>query len=66
MHANWGGRAYSEQDIMHAVAPIEQNLQLLGWKAKISINQGLEILKKDTQITPPILENVKPFYLCAA
>lgn len=66
MNANWGGRAYSEQDIMHAVAPIEQNLQLLGWKAKISINQGLEILKKDTQITPPILENVKPFYLCAA
>lgn len=53
MNANWGGRAYSEQDIMHAVAPIEQNIRLLGWKSKISLTQGIEILKKETQITPP-------------
>ena len=52
MNANWGGRAYSEQDIMHAVAPIEQNLKLLNWKSKISLKEGINILMEDTKITP--------------
>lgn len=46
MNANWGGRAYSEQDMMHAVAPIEQNLKLLNWRSKISLKEGIDILKK--------------------
>lgn len=66
MNANWGGRAYSEQDIMHAVAPIEQNLKLLNWKSKIILREGINILMEDTQNTPPFLEKVKSFYLLAA
>ncbi len=54
MNANWGGRAYSEQDIMHAVAPIELNLKLLNWKSKISLEEGISILMEDTRITPPL------------
>lgn len=59
MNANWGGRAYSEQDIMHAVAPIEQNLKLLNWKSKVNLNDGIDILMKDAKFTPPELTNVK-------
>ena len=66
MNANWGGRAYSEQDIMHAVAPIELNLKLLNWKSKISLEEGISILMEDTRITPPLLGNVKSLYLLAA
>ena len=50
MNANWGGRAYSEQDIMHAVAPIEQNQQLLNWKSRIDLEDGVEILKNDYKL----------------
>ncbi len=53
MNANWGGRTYSEQDIMHAIAPIEQNLRLLDWKSKIDLETGIEILMKDVKNTPP-------------
>lgn len=68
MNAQWGVRAYSEQDIMHAVAPIEQNIKLLNWKSKIRLREGLEILMRDSQITPPLipLNNVEHFYLLAA
>jgi len=37
---NWGGRPYRERDIMYAVAPIAKNVPLIGWKAKITINEG--------------------------
>lgn len=66
MNANWGGRAYSEQDIMHTVAPIEQNLKLLNWKSKIDLEKGVEILMKDVKNTPPELTIVKPFSSLAA
>lgn len=38
---NWGGRPYRNMDIMHAVAPISKNIQLTGWKARISLNEGI-------------------------
>lgn len=53
INGNWGGRNYSEQDIMHAVAPIENNIRLLNWKAKIDLYKGIQILKFSN--TPPPL-----------
>lgn len=47
MNADWGGRGYSPSDIMYAVAPICRNITLLNWRAKISLQEGLEILKND-------------------
>ena len=49
MNANWGGRAYSEQDIMHAVAPIEQNLKLLNWQSKVDLDEGILIFKNEVE-----------------
>lgn len=43
MNANWGGREYSTQDIMYAVAPINKTISLLGWKSKITIEKGLDL-----------------------
>lgn len=37
---NWGGRPYRERDTMYAVAPIAKNMPLIGWMAKISIQEG--------------------------
>ena len=41
---NWGGRAYRERDIMHAVAPVEKNQ--CGWKASISLRDGIKRMMK--------------------
>ena len=38
---NWGGRPYRPMDTMYAVAPIAKNLELLKWRAKISIEEGV-------------------------
>lgn len=45
--ANWGGRPYSPSDAMYAVAPINRNITLLGWKASISLKEGIRILHED-------------------
>lgn len=37
---HWGGCPYRERDIMYAVAPIAKNMPLMGWKAKVGINEG--------------------------
>lgn len=37
---NWGARPYRERDTMYAVAPIAQNMPLVGWKAEISLLEG--------------------------
>ena len=42
---NWGGRPYRPMDTMHSVAPIAKNLELLHWRAKISVEEGVEMLK---------------------
>ena len=49
LNGNWGGRDYSAQDVMHAVAPIENNLRYLNWKAKINMKEGIEIFKRDIE-----------------
>ena len=42
----WGGRPYRDRDTMHAVAPIAKNLALVNWKAKIDIEQGVQMMKE--------------------
>jgi len=32
-------------DTMHSVAPIAKNLDLLHWRAKISVEEGVKMLK---------------------
>lgn len=44
---NWGGRPYREMDTMYSVAPIAKNLEILKWKASISIEEGLQIIKRN-------------------
>lgn len=55
LNGNWGDRDYSEQDIMHAVAPIEKNIQYLNWRSKISMREGIKIFKEDISSYPPPL-----------
>lgn len=45
--AQWGGMDYRKFDTMYAVAPIAKNIEILNWRAKISIVEGLNILKQD-------------------
>jgi CDP-paratose synthetase len=47
INANWGGIPYRPLDTMHAVAPIAKNLALLGWRSRISLLEGISILKED-------------------
>lgn len=47
INAQWGGRNYIPSDAMYAVAPINKNISLLGWKAKISLKEGIQILYDD-------------------
>jgi len=47
INADWGKLPYRTNDIMHAVAPISANLSLLGWKSRLSFEEGIKILKKD-------------------
>lgn len=47
MNANWGGREYTAQDIMYAVAPVNKNIEILNWHSKISLEEGLYILFND-------------------
>ena len=45
VNANWGGLSYRPYDIMYAVAPISRNLDLLKWKTKISLEEGIKMLR---------------------
>ncbi|MCL2434532.1 MAG: NAD(P)-dependent oxidoreductase [Lentimicrobiaceae bacterium] len=45
-NANWGGISYRPLDTMYAVAPVNNNMELLNWKTEISLEDGLEMYKK--------------------
>ena len=47
INANWGGLPYRKFDIMHAIAPVKKNMDVLGWMAKIDIRRGMEIFRAD-------------------
>lgn len=42
---NFGGRPYRKRDTMHAVAPIAKNLSLVNWRALISLEEGINMMK---------------------
>ena len=42
---NFGGRPYRDRDTMHAVAPIAKNLSLVNWRAMISLEEGIVMMK---------------------
>ena len=43
---NWGGRPYRPMDTMHSVAPIAKNMELLHWRAEISIEEGVKMMRR--------------------
>ena len=43
---NFGGRPYRERDTMHAVAPIAKNLSFVNWRALISLEEGIRMMKE--------------------
>lgn len=43
VNANWGAFPYRPFDTMYAVAPIAKNLELLEWKSRISLEEGIKI-----------------------
>lgn len=46
LNIEWGGLDYRPLDVMYAVAPTSNN-EYIGWKAKISLQQGIdELIKK--------------------
>lgn len=42
---HWGGRPYRDRDTMHAVAPVAKNIELLHWRAKILLRDGIIKMK---------------------
>lgn len=46
----WGGLPYRERDTMQSVAPTAKNLALLGWKAKISLEDGLRMMLQEQTV----------------
>ena len=38
---NWGGKPYRNSDIMYAVADISTAINMLKWKPKLSLNEGV-------------------------
>ncbi|MDR0682116.1 MAG: NAD(P)-dependent oxidoreductase [Dysgonamonadaceae bacterium] len=51
INAYWGGLPYRQNETMYAIAPIAKNLELLNWRAKISLQQGLDILKEELLVS---------------
>lgn len=47
VNADWGKLPYRKNDIMHAIAPVAKNMEILGWSASISLEEGITILKGD-------------------
>lgn len=50
VNANWGGRPYLDSDVMHAVAPVNSNITLLGWHPSLSLKEGIKILHEDMKV----------------
>lgn len=46
---NFGGRPYRDRDIMYAVAPIAKNIELVNWKSKISLEEGIRMMLNKTK-----------------
>jgi CDP-paratose synthetase len=53
-NVDWGGIPYRPLDTMYAVAPIEKNINLLNWKAEISLEQGIELYNRGHESSLPV------------
>ena len=42
---NWGGKPYRKSDVMHAVADININKELLDWAPVITLEEGIRLMK---------------------
>jgi len=62
VNANWGGRDYSPTDAMHAVAPVNKNITILGWQPRISLEEGTRILWEDVNVNKSKRGGVKQSY----
>lgn len=40
----WGGLPYRPLDVMYAVAPVGRNSETVGWRAKISLAEGVKVM----------------------
>jgi hypothetical protein len=49
LNADWGHLTYRPLDIMYAVAPIAKNIDFLNWRAQITLEKGINILKQDIE-----------------
>ena len=47
LNADWGAYQFRPLDTMHAVAPIARNIELLDWRSKISLEEGLRIYMEE-------------------
>lgn len=50
LNVDWGGIPYRKLDPMFAVAPISKVLDLLNWRPKLTLEEGIEILKNDLRL----------------
>ena len=44
---NWGGLPYRRRDIMRAIAPIFRNKKEITWEAKITLYEGIKMMKEN-------------------
>ena len=58
MNADWGKLSYRENEAMHTVAPIAKMIKLLKWTPKITLEEGIRILKADLN-TSDVDQSVK-------
>lgn len=54
INAKWGGLSYNKGEPMHAVAPISKSVEALNWRPKISLEEGLLILREKLLHSKPI------------
>lgn len=50
LNVDWGALPYRPMDTMYAVAPVAGTIDLLDWRAALSLEEGLEILKNDLHL----------------
>lgn len=50
LNVNWGALPYRQMDTMYAVAPIAGTIDLINWRATLSLEEGIEILKNDLRL----------------
>ena len=50
---DWGGLPYRPLDVMYAVAPAEATRQMTGWSARVSLKEGIAMMKGQSDVMRP-------------